>query len=135
MNKIVVNVAKTPKGYSASIDILQGWALGVTGDFSRFKKELDESIAIYIKWAKQDGDIYPPVFDEQYQFEYKFDVESLLWHYNGIISRAALSRLSGINERQLGHYIRGRSHPKAEQSVKIINALHRLGKELTSISV
>jgi hypothetical protein len=135
MKKITVNVSKTTDGYSASIDLLPGWAIATEGDFSAFQKELQESVNIFIKWAKKDGDSYPVVFNGDYQFEYKFDVESLLWHYNGIISRAALSRISGINERQLGHYICGRSHPKPDQALKIVNALHRLGSELLSVSI
>jgi hypothetical protein len=135
MEKVVVNVGKTPNGYSADIDILPGWVLGTDGTFADFKRELTESIAVFIKWAKKDGDVYPPVFDGEYEFEYKFDIESLLSCYNGIISRAGLVRITGINERQLGHYIRGRSQPRKEQETKIINAFHQLGKELLSVSV
>jgi hypothetical protein len=135
MEKVIVNVAKTPQGYSASIDILPGWVLGMTGSFTDFKKELGESIHVYVEWAKEDGDEYPSVFDGEYEFEYKFTVESLLYFYDGIISRAALSRLTGINERQLGHYICGRSRPREQQVRKIVSALHHLGHELTAISV
>ena len=133
--KVVVNVGKTPKGYCASIDLLEGWVLGTTGGFSEFEKELKKSIAVYIKWAKKDGDAYPAVFDGEYTFEYKFDIESLLCFYDGIISRAALARMTGINERQLGHYTCGRSRPRQPQKVKIIDALHRLGSELSAVSV
>ena len=51
-----------------------------------------------------------------------------------ILTRAALSRMTGINQRQLGHYICGRSKPRKPQSEKIINALHALGKELQAIT-
>ena len=135
MEKIIVNVGKTPDGYSASTDILPGWILGTTGSFADFQRELAESIAIYIKWAKKDGDTYPSVFDREYEYEYKFDIESLLNCYNGIISRSGLARITGINQRQLGHYICGRSHPRREQETKIINAFHQLGNELLSVSV
>ena len=135
MEKVIVNVGKTPQGYSASIDILPGWMLGTTGSFSNFKKELQESIDIYIQWAKQDREDYPVVFDKEYEFEYKFNIKSLLCCYDGILSRAAISRFSGINERQLSHYICGRSQPRKEQEMKIINGFHQLGKELLSVSV
>ena len=135
MEKVIVNVGKTPSGYSAEIEILSGWALGVSGTFADFKRELAESIEVFIKWAKKDSDAYPAVFDREYEFEYKFDIESLLCCYNGIISRSGLSRITGINERQLGHYICGRTHPRKENEIKIINAFHLLGKELLSVSV
>jgi hypothetical protein len=135
MEKVIVNVAKTPTGYSADIDILPGWILGTGGTFDEFKKELRESIDIFIDWAKTDGDEYPALFDGEYDFEYKFNVESLLYSYKDILSRAAISRITGINERQLGHYICGRSRPRKEQEAKIVQGFHRLGKELLSVSV
>jgi len=135
MEKVIVNVGKTPQGYSANIDILTGWVLGTTGSFADFKKELQESIDLYIEWAKEDGDEYPAIFDGEYEFEYKFNIESLLCSYDGILSRAAISRITGINERQLGHYICGRSHPRKKQEIKIVNGFHQLGKELLSVSV
>jgi len=84
MEKVIVNVAKTPTGYSADIDILPGWVLGTDGSFDEFKKELQESVDIFVEWAKEDGEEYPAVFDGEYGFEYKFNVESLLYCYNGI---------------------------------------------------
>ena len=135
MKKVIVNIGKTPQGYSASIDLLPGWVLGTSGSFTEFKKELQESIDVYVEWAKEDGDEYPSVFDEEYEFEYKFNIESLLCCYDGILSRAAISRFTGINERQLGHYICGRSHPRKEQEAKIVNGFHQIGRELLSVSV
>ena len=135
MERVIVNVAKTPEGYSASIDILPGWILGTNGSFAEFKKELQESVDIFVQWAKEDGEEYPNVFDGEYSYEYKFNVESLLCCYNGILSRSALSRLTGINEKQLGHYACGRSCPRQTQKIKITEALHRLGNELLAVSV
>jgi len=135
MEKVLVNVAKTQEGYTASIDILPGWVLGMTGSFEAFKKELQESIDIYVEWAKEDCDEYPAVLDGKYEFEYKFSIESLLYCYDGILTRAAMSRLTGINQKQLGHYARGRSRPRLAQRTKIVTALHRLGRELIAVSV
>ena len=135
MEKVIVNVGKTPSGYSASIDILPGWVVGAAGSFDDLKKEIAESIAVFIKWAKKDGDEYPVVFDNEYEFEYKFDVESLLYCYEGIFTRSAISRLTGINQKQLGHYARGRSQPRQAQRRKIATALQRLGNELMAVSV
>ena len=135
MEKVIVNVGKTPNGYSASIDILPGWIVGASGSFDDLKKEIAESIVIFIKWAKKDGDQYPSVFDGEYEFEYRFDVESLLYCYEGIFTRTAIARLTGINQKQLGHYACGRSRPRAAQRTKIASALRNLGKELMAVSV
>jgi hypothetical protein len=84
---------------------------------------------------KEDGDPIPEIFQNEYEFDYKWDVESLLYYYDGIITRSALEKLTGINQRQLGHYATGRSKPRPIQSKKIEKALHNLGDELNSISL
>ena len=135
MEKVIVNVAKTPEGYCASIDILPGWVLGTSGSFEDFKRELHESVNVFVEWAKEDKEEYPGVFDQEYGFEYKFNVESLLYCYNGILSNSAISRLTGINQKQLRHYACGRSRPRHAQKTRIVEALHQLGSELLSVSV
>ena len=89
MEKVRVQVAKTPEGYCATVDILPGFIVAVTGDFSELKKELFESVDFYVECAKADGDVYPEVLNQEYEFEYKFDVESLLFFYEKILSKAA----------------------------------------------
>lgn len=117
------------------MEALPGWVVGVTGSFQDLKREVKESIEFYIECAKEDKEDYPKGLDGEYQLQYVFNIESLLCYYDGIISRASISRLTGINERQLGNYICGRSRPRKEQENKIINAFHQLGKELMSVSV
>ncbi|KAA6327342.1 hypothetical protein EZS27_023667 [termite gut metagenome] len=38
MKKVVITVAKTGKGYSASCDLLEGWIVAVTGNFRELEK-------------------------------------------------------------------------------------------------
>jgi hypothetical protein len=130
-----VNVSKTPKGYCAAMEALPGWIVGVTGSFQDLQREVKESIEFYVECAKADAEDYPEELDNEYGLEYVFSIESLLCFYDGIISRASISRMTGINERQLGHYICGRSRPRKEQQTKIVKAFHQLGKELLSVSV
>ena len=68
-NVVVVNVAKTESGYSASCDLLDGWVVAVTGDWSDLEREVRDSIDFYIDCAKEDGDSYPEIFDRDYRIE------------------------------------------------------------------
>ena len=85
-NVVVVNVAKTESGYSASCDLLDGWVVAVTGDWSDLEREVRDSLDFYIDCAKEDGDSYPEIFDRDYRIEYRFDVQSLLCFYQNIFS-------------------------------------------------
>ncbi|MDR0546183.1 MAG: hypothetical protein LBG77_01130 [Dysgonamonadaceae bacterium] len=82
---------------------------------------------------REDGEEMP--FGKEYELAYRFDPESLLQHYTGIFTNAALERLTGINQRQLQRYSSGVSRPRTEQSRRINHALHRLGNELLAVEL
>ncbi len=135
MKRIRVNVAKTPDGYCANLDIIDGFIVAVTGSIVDLKREVVESIEFYVNCAKKDNEEYPSVLDNAYELEYKFTVESLLYFYKKIIGFSALELLTGINQRQLNHYATGVSKPLPKQAKKIETAFHRLGQDLMAVSV
>jgi hypothetical protein len=71
--------------------------------------------------------------NKEYEFDYELQVSAILHRFDGILTRAALARATGINQRQLGHYATGKSVTRLSQREKIINGLHRLGKEFCSV--
>jgi len=135
MKKVTITTAKTERGYSGNCELLPNWIVACSGSFSEFKKEVIESIQFYIDCAKEDGIAYPSVFDEDYELEYKFDVQSLLQFYQGIFSYSALENITGINQKQLAHYAAGRSKPRKRQSEKIASGLRTLAEEMMCITV
>lgn len=134
MEQVIISTSKTENGFSASCELLPGWIVAYTGRFSDFVKYVRESIDFYVDCAKADHEAYPVVFDSDCELLFRMDIQSLLYCYDKILTRAALSRMTGINQRQLGHYICGRSKPRKPQSDRIVNALHDLGRELQAIT-
>ena len=67
--------------------------------------------------------------------KFRIDTATFLNYYSGIFTKAALSRITGINERQLWHYAAGVHKPRKKQAEKIQNGIHSLTKELESISL
>lgn len=136
MHLLTINTSKTPDGYSASCAIIPGWVVAYSGNFDGFEDYVRESIQFYVDCAKADGEEFPAILEApDLEFTYKFDVQSLLAHYQNIFSFAALQYITGVNQRQLWHYAAGRSNPRPKQAEKIVTALNRLGKELVSLSV
>lgn len=70
---------------------------------------------------------------EEVAFDFAYDVPSFLNYYKGVLTLAGLSRITGINQRQLSQYVSGYRSPGGKTSRKIEDALHRLGAELSSI--
>ncbi|MDE6296648.1 MAG: hypothetical protein K2L89_02280 [Muribaculaceae bacterium] len=133
---LVINASKTEDGYSASSDLMPGWVVAYEGDFSGFEAYVRESIDFYVECAVNDGEQVPDLLkDKDLTLRFRFDVQSLLLHYQSIFSFSALEHITGVNQKQLGHYAAGRSHPRKKQATKIVDALNDLGKELVSLSV
>jgi predicted RNase H-like HicB family nuclease len=99
------------------------------------KNNMLEQMQFFKETAADDNHEYPAFLDEEFEVVYKFDTQNLLEYYFGILSLAALEKLTGINRKQLWSYSSGRSKPRPAQTKKIEFALHNLGKELISISL
>jgi predicted RNase H-like HicB family nuclease len=99
------------------------------------KNSLVEQMNLFKEYCKDEGLEYPSYLNDGYELVLKFDTESLLQYYAGIITPAALERLTGISRKQLWSYMHGRSKPREAQVNKIASALHKLGEELVTLSL
>jgi hypothetical protein len=48
-------------------------------------------------------------------------------------SIAAISRASGINQHQLSHYANGIKKPRPAQRRRILDGIHKIGRELMAV--
>jgi hypothetical protein len=108
---------------------------GVGNTAEEAKKDMIEQMQFFKKTAVKDGVSYPDFLDEEFDVVYKFDVESLLVYYSGILSLSGMERITGIHQKQLWSYLHGNSKPRRLQVQKIEKALHSLGNEFLSISL
>jgi len=99
------------------------------------KKNIKEAIDFHVESCLEDGDSVPDVFIGEYELEFKLSIEALLNAYSDVFTKAALSQITGINQRQLWHYASGMRKPRPTQRKRIEEGLHRLGKELLNIGV
>jgi predicted RNase H-like HicB family nuclease len=134
MEKVLVTVEMTNNNYAAYIDILPG-CVSTGKTFEEMKKNMEESVEMHLETSREFGDKISSVFDADFELVYKFDATSLLQHYRGIFTNAALERITGINQRQLQRYASGESKPRAAQVKKISNALHSIGRELLVVEL
>ena len=79
---------------------------------------------------EEDGDQY-----EELSFNYKYDIPSFLNYYAHILSLAGLEKISGINQRQLSHYINGTSKPRKATVERFSKKLRSFAEDLCSIDV
>ena len=96
----------------------------------------DAKVALegYIVALNRCNQQIPEILKEEYELVFQFDVEALLKYIDGTVTKTALSKASGINVTQLSHYSSGLKKPRKEQRDKIITGLHKLGRDLLSVS-
>jgi predicted RNase H-like HicB family nuclease len=97
------------------------------------KKAYTSALEFHLEGIQQHGDEVPPKLQGEYILEFEMSVQALLHYFDGVITRAALSRATGINERQLGHYMTRHRTPRPEQRRKIIEGLHKIGEEFINV--
>jgi len=134
MEKVTVDIYYTGNNYCAYAPILLG-CVSTAATLSEIKKNIKEAIEFHVESSLEDGDAIPDVFKGDYELEFRLSIEALLNAYSDIFTKAALSRITGINQRQLWHYASGLRKPRPTQRKRIEQGLHKLGAELLTIEV
>ena len=78
----------------------------------------------------REGKVFPDI-----EFRFRYDVASLLNYYAYAFSLAGLQRITGINQRQLSHYVTGVRHPSKATTRKIQDSLRRFASELSQVTL
>ena len=132
MIKVVATVERCPNGtYDVSFyDKRTKFSLrgnGVTAqeaiaDFYRMNEVMKSHYA-------ETGEEFPIV-----EYEFKYDVPSFLQGFAYAFTLAGLERITGVNQRQLSHYISGSKKPSEQTVRKIETHIHSFGKEISAVS-
>ena len=130
--KAIIETAEN--NYSAFIEGVDG--IVATGStIEEIKTNLIDALDVFVETSREMGLEVPEKLKGDYEIRFSMDVKSLLTYYEGIFTKSGLERLTGINQKQLWHYAKGKSVPRRAQVERIENALHRLGAELLSVSL
>lgn len=71
---------------------------------------------------------------EDLEFVFQYDIASFLQYYGYAFSLAGLERITGINQKQLGHYISGYRNPSPKTKQKIEESIRKFSEELSAVS-
>ncbi|MCR5570358.1 MAG: helix-turn-helix transcriptional regulator [Paludibacteraceae bacterium] len=70
---------------------------------------------------------------EEAEFEFVIDVVSFLAYYASLFSLAGLSKVTGIAQGQLSHYVNGVNKPSSKNMEKIMMGLRNLAKDMAQL--
>jgi len=136
MEKIQVKIGWSGNNYSCVADdmALNGIIVVTNKTLEGLKKDFQESLHFHLEGCLQDNDVLPEwLVSGQYEVNFLLETSALLHSLDGIITRSAISRATGINERQIGHYASGYRTPRPQQREKIINGIHAISRQLAAV--
>ena len=129
MKTVRVFIERAKDGmYSAYMPDANNLPFGAIGEGETAKEAHDDFLAVI--------DAFRVDFPEEVanlSFEFAYDVPSFLAYYAGKLSLAGLSRVTGVAQGQLSHYITGHRNPSPRTIEKIDKAFHSFATELSQV--
>lgn len=115
---------------------IEGVPVITTGnDVKEIEKNMQEAVELYLESCKEMNIVPVEVLQGEFTLKFKIDAATFINYYSSIFTKAALSRITGINERQLWHYAAGVHKPRKQQLEKIQKGVNALAKELSAINL
>ena len=136
MEKIRVDVQWCDKNFGASLGENVPGAVVVTAKtYEQLLNDVPESLRFHVEGMLADGDDVPQwLRNGDYELEYNLvDTATMLHAFEPLLSLAAISRVTGINQHQLSHYANGLKQPRPQQRQRIVDGIHKIGRELLAV--
>jgi predicted RNase H-like HicB family nuclease len=133
MNRVKAFIERGSDGrYGVYVD-LQDKTLnyGIHGEGESVEKAVEDFKAGYLEMKEvfmEDGEPFVEA-----EFEYHYDMASFLQYYTAYFSLAGLSRLTGIHQGQLSHYINGTRNPSRQTIQRIDDSIHTFAKKIDRV--
>lgn len=130
METIKVEIYWTDKNYCCAWS-LEGFGAVVctSKTLDGLKSEFEEALQFQISEMVNDGEEVPAwLAQENYKIEYTLAVSALLRQAEQYTTMAAVSRVTGINQKLLGNYASNVKVPREPQRQRIVEGLHAIGR-------
>ena len=131
MKKLQVIVEYAGDNLSAYINDLPIVAVGK--NLNEIKHDISDAIQVYKESCAELGVKPSDLVTDEFELSFVIDATTFINYYSSIFTKAALSRITGINERQLWHYAAGLHKPRKRQLERIQRGVQSLTEELNSI--
>lgn len=112
MEKINVIIKRGEDGMFIAIP-QHDYPIGLHG----YGKSTKEAISDLNAVCKEAKEFYPEL--PNFEFDIKYEVPSFLKEYSQLFTLSGLQKITGVNQKQLSHYLNGNSYPSKQTSEKI----------------
>lgn len=130
--QISITIEKTSTGFSAYSKDAKGiYTTGTSID--ELKENIREVIEEQVDYLQEIGDTVNAENLRSANIEYKIDLEQF-FEYFSMFNKTEFAKYIGLNPSLLRGYSKGGVYISDDRVRKIEEGIHRLGKELTSVS-
>ncbi len=119
--------------YSVFTPDISSTIIGEGNTVAEAKADFENSVKEILRFYKEEGKRLPNEL-KNIEFEYKFDIASLFNYYDWI-NTSKFAKTAGINAGLMRQYKAGIAYISDVQTHKIEAALHKLGRELTTVKL
>ncbi|GFI14070.1 hypothetical protein IMSAGC008_01620 [Muribaculaceae bacterium] len=134
-HKLKIDVSWTGNNFCCAWnDEDAGTVVATAKTLAKLKYDFEESLKWHIEGCVADGDKLPEyLVNGEYDLVYELDTAALLRDAETYTTMAAISRASGINQKQLSHYANGIKQPRPMQRARIIAGLQVIGTQILAL--
>ena len=134
MEKLKVTVG-WDRNYSAFLEVGDGFVVATGATLEEVKKEFASALEFHLEGMREANEQIPAALGRKYELHFELNSRALVHFADALVSRSALAKASGINERQLGHYITGVSNPRPQQIERVKHGMRAIAMQLSALSV
>lgn len=136
MERIIkVDVEWSQKNYCC------GWAREGVGavmctnkSLEALKEDFVQSLRFHVETMVEDGEQIPQwLADGDFSIEFTLSPAALLRNAETFTTMAAISRVTGINQKLLSHYANALKIPRQAQRQRIVDGLHEIGRQFLAV--
>lgn len=132
MKTIKIIIERGNDGLFSAYIAGKGCKFGCIGE-GRTAKEAELDFLQGIEDIKQTYNAQKMSFPE-YRYKFTYDISSFLSYYAYAFSLAGLERITGVNQRQLSHYLNGVRVPSGATARKIEKSIKEFASEIINTS-
>lgn len=124
IEKVGIVIEKTRTGFSAYSEKLPIYTTG--NNLAELIGNAYEATELYFEDKKNNS----PKFVIRYTIDFK-----QFFQYYRVLNAKVIAEKIGMNPTLLSQYVQGKKNPSQQQTERIINAIHEIGIELSTINL
>ncbi len=131
MKQVMAFIEQNREGFY-SVYTNEDFPFGFFGEGYTAQEAINDFKAVYAAMKSRYEKKHNVVL-EDVEFTFKYDVNSFLSAYRGVLTLAGLQRLTGISQQQLSQYLNGTRHASPKTAERMQQSIQAFANQLRNV--